>query len=248
MNESGTALDEQKVAPARRDIAHFVNVFAESAVQALAKTVLFFIFGSITLGVAGHIWREMAPSRPPGFTPELEVEPGALPARGFSGFSLQEHWVPLIFVCIFVPTLWGRLSEPKPSGSTGVAAWMRKTANQLSRNWFDLFVGNAFGALATAFAIGFASHFEFSRMALGWVLPQLRGVIDLVLGEATGFVLETWVRWYGANELKFTFWFFYLAAVCDDLGIPNFKSLWHWTRNRLRRPRHDTQTELETSR
>ncbi|HWW01402.1 MAG TPA: hypothetical protein VNZ64_17025 [Candidatus Acidoferrum sp.] len=27
------------------------------------------------------------------------------------------------------------------------------------------------------------------------------------------------------NQFKFTFWFFYTAAICDDLGLPNFKTL-----------------------
>jgi hypothetical protein len=40
--------------------------------------------------------------------------------------------------------------------------------------------------------------------------------------------VKVWWSWYDQNQLKFNFWLIYLAAVCDDFGIPNLKSLVRW--------------------
>jgi hypothetical protein len=43
-----------------------------------------------------------------------------------------------------------------------------------------------------------------------------------------------WYWWYGQNQAKFLFWLLYSAAICDDLGLPNYKTLIRWGGRRLR--------------
>jgi hypothetical protein len=38
-------------------------------------------------------------------------------------------------------------------------------------------------------------------------------------------LVERWSTWYGVNQTKFAFWLLYSAALCDDLGLPNYKTL-----------------------
>ena len=46
-----------------------------------------------------------------------------------------------------------------------------------------------------------------------------------LMGWSQPSPLERWFSWYGANQTKFAFWLLYSAALCDDLGLPNYKTL-----------------------
>jgi hypothetical protein len=54
--------------------------------------------------------------------------------------------------------------------------------------------------------------------------PVLQAAIRLAGGSLPDLV-ERWFSWYGANQAKFAFWLLYSAALCDDLGLPNYKTL-----------------------
>jgi hypothetical protein len=58
----------------------------------------------------------------------------------------------------------------------------------------------------------------------GRALQALQAVGRL-MGWSQPSPLERWFSWYGANQTKFAFWLFYSAALCDDLGLPNYKTL-----------------------
>jgi hypothetical protein len=58
----------------------------------------------------------------------------------------------------------------------------------------------------------------------GRALQALQAVGRL-MGWSQPSPLERWFSWYGANQTKFAFWLLYSAALCDDLGLPNYKTL-----------------------
>jgi hypothetical protein len=60
-------------------------------------------------------------------------------------------------------------------------------------------------------------------------------VAELVASGDQVATAELAVAWYGEYELRLLFWFLYLSNILDDLGAPNWKSLWHRARARFGR-------------
>ncbi len=215
-----------------------VEVVFESAVDALVKTFLVLLFGSIAIGIASGVWRQMTPSVPPGYsrTPELEsTRTGALDALGT---ALDQHRFLVVFGFIFAASLWRELGPWHNADEAGSKSRLRKIGGNLSRRWFELIVVNAFGAMIAAIVLAWVQQFSFVRLFFGWLLEALiagcQNLIGLLLGPSRGESFRAWFDWYCDNQLKFNFWVFYLAAVCDDLGLPNFKTLGRWLGRRMR--------------
>jgi hypothetical protein len=93
--------------------------------------------------------------------------------------------------------------------------------------------------MISAMVVNWAQQFTPTRLLFGSLLGSVwagvQGMIQGVFGARGGDVLGAWVNWYGDNQLKFTFWALYLAAICDDLGIPNLKTLGRWLGRRVRK-------------
>ena len=99
-------------------------------------------------------------------------------------------------------------------------------------------VGNAFTAFVAVMVLEITQHFSTSR----WLWELVSQAVHPVL-QAVGARLPAWTNglasyynWFNANQLKFTFWLFYAAAICDDLGLPNYKTLIRWLWHRRRQP------------
>jgi hypothetical protein len=217
----------------------FVGILWESLVESFVNSILVIIFGSIAIGVVEGIWREMTPSLPPGFEGKPEAEPTSSPWHSWTT-SAHQHRFGLIFTLVFILTVWGRLGRhtaPETSLSRS-SAHLDRIRKRISEEWFGLVVSNAFGALISAFVVVWVQQFEFPKLLFQWVLGSLtvaiQSVLAFVVGSHRAGTLEAWFQWYGENQMKFTFWFFYLAAICDDLGIPNFKALGRWLLRRIR--------------
>ncbi len=162
---------------------------------------------------------------------------------------LDEHLFGIVFAFIFVLTLWFRLwgrapDEPKSGGTSR----LQRFGHQVSENWFEIIVINAIGAMISAVVLFWVQQFTPMKMLLAWVLDSviagIQSAISALFGAGIGRKFGAWFSWYGENQLKFTFWFFYVAAICDDLGLPNFKTLGRWLGRRVRhaRKRRRSQT------
>jgi hypothetical protein len=216
--------------PAMLTPERVVAILWRSAVESFVRAILVVVFGSIAVSMASGIWEEMVPSRPPGFGHLLETEnppPGA-PPQWETWFG--EHRFVVVFGLIFALTAWFRLvRERQQTEESKSESHLNKITHHLSENWFRLVVGNAFGALISAFVLAWVQRFTFANLVFNWllhsVLSVLQSLIHQLLGAGRADTFDAWFGWYGDNQLKFTFWFFYLSAICDDLGIPNFKTL-----------------------
>jgi hypothetical protein len=202
------------------------------ALEAAAKTILILVLGSVAIGLVGGLLNKMTPSTPP-----------AIGGKAFPGTerlipitsTFQKHRVATVFVLIFSLTTWARLK--RDSGQTKQSA-AQEISRRFSGNWFGVIVGNAFAALGIALAVYWLEQASFSRWVYGWflgmVLPGVQTVGNYLLGKARVDTIGDCFTWYAQNQLKLNFWIIYLAAICDDLGIPNFKSLARWLWRRLR--------------
>jgi hypothetical protein len=207
-----------------------ISIIWESAVQSFIRAILVVVFGSIAISMASGIWEEMAPSRPPGFGHQPEAEATTSGPRPAWGTWFSEHRFLIIFGLIFVLTLWFRLIGRKQDAEESRAEFhLGKITHHLSENWFGLIVGNAFGALISAIVLVWVQRFTFASLVFHWLLESmlasLQNLAQHLVGTGRAYTVQAWFSWYGDNQLRFTFWFFYLSAICDDLGIPNFKTL-----------------------
>lgn len=211
---------------------------------------------------------------PANGTPQLESEPSAQqpgnadtpgddlpkhdsPARPYFPQFHHIDWTPLTkdhFVIVaaifFSVSMWNRLRYGPPDESCGPSRRQR-IINNLSENWFGMVVGNAFGAMISAMVLVWVQNFSWAQMLWQWVFQDLlstfQPVAEAILGRGRLGSFEQWWNWYGDNQFRFTFWFFYVAAICDDLGLPNFKTLGRWLGRRWRKRRQATAPSIQVS-
>ncbi len=224
----------------------------ESVVDAFVKSILVLLFGSIAIGLVSGIWRQMTPSTPPGFSnkPELESTPST------SGHSweaaLDRHRFLIVFGVIFAATLWIRLmSLHHPGEEARRGSRLQRIGRRLAGQWFGLIIVNAFGALITAMVLAWFQRFTVTKMLFGWLLDSvvagIQNALNALPGASGADAFKAWCNWYYENQLRFNFWVFYLAAICDDLGVPNSKTLGRWIGRKLRKWKNAQDTEPPTS-
>ena len=237
----------------KREPASVVEVLMECAWEAVVLAFLVRLFGSIALGMVGGIFSEMTPSAPPEVgKPLLENDPNApqhlphfLQFRFPSHFpfgAVRGHSFLLLAGVFFVLKSARRLAHRGESeGQPERTSRVRKIAENLGENWFYLIVGNAFGAFATVMALQFTQQFSTTHFIWETMSSALRPVWQALAGASgqSVFVNQAGALWdwYNQNQSKFMFWFFYTASICDDLGVPNFKSLGRYTWRRVRKRR-----------
>jgi hypothetical protein len=116
-----------------------------------------------------------------------------------------------------------------------VAALVRIN-RRMSRDWFSLFVVNGFVAWVSAMVFGIVQQFSWTQILWNVISAALHPVFQMLVSLAPGANwLGRWISWYGQNQVKFVFWLLYSAAICDDLGLPNYKTLFVWMRRRFKR-------------
>jgi len=216
--------------PAILSLDRITSILWGSAVESFIRAILVVVFGRIAISIASTICGEMLPSRPPGFGHHVEAETTPVGARPRWETWFGEHQFVVVFGLIFVLAAWSRLvREIRHTEESKVESHLGKITDHLSENWFSLVVGNAFGALISAIVLVWVQRFTFANLIFHWllesVLSGLHSLSQQLLGIGAADAFKSWFNWYGNNQLKFTFWFFYLSAICDDLGIPNFKTI-----------------------
>lgn len=200
--------------------------------EAAVKTFLTLLLGQVAINIIGGIWHDMTPSPPPGMS-----------VPGWKGWepSLRHKGPYFLFGLFFVLLLWHRLAQDSNGKrQSKLAKRTKRVLKRFSDEWFGLIIANAFLAMALAWI----PQFSWAQAMLHWVLASIGSALQTfsehVFGMERTDGMRAWFDWYGANQLKFNFWFIYVAAICDDLGIPNVKTigrlLWRWFRKRMRSP------------
>lgn len=206
-----------------------IDTVISGAIEAFWCAFMVWIMGGIAVSIAGGFAGNMVPSLPPGF---------AHPQLG----QYHEWWHTLkgdtfaIFYAIFfVHSLWVGFHGKR----AGVGKRLERILSRLREHWFGLIVGNAIGAWVAVLVLEILPNFSLSQMAWHWVWgllqPYVHGIGSVLIGKSFAGGLREWFSWYGDNQKKLTFWFFYLAGAFDDLGVPNFKTLARWTWRRMQK-------------
>ena len=210
--------------------ARLPSIIWKTGVEAAIKTFLTLLLGQIAINIVGGIFHDMTPSAPPGMS--------AYTWKGWEP-SLRHKGPYFLFGLFFVLLLWHRLAEEsKDKPRSKLAKKTRKVLKRFSENWFGSIVANAFLAMVLAWI----PQFSWAQWVFHWALASIGSALQTVSEHVFGMErtdgMRAWFDWYGANQLKFNFWFLYVAAICDDLGIPNVKTLarllWRRFRKRMR--------------
>jgi hypothetical protein len=217
-------------APDTSPRAGIIGLLWESAVKALPQAIGVIVLGNVAVGLVGGIWRQMAPTLPPGMDGSSLLTAQRSISSTIQSSAIKEHQFLIVYAIFFAHAVRVRLfgkslaREDNATESTSYGA-----TRQISREWFRVIVGNAFGALFSAIALFWVQKFSLSQAVwhamLQPVITHLQNAASYLFGESLSGTGRRWAGWYGENQFKFNFWFLYLAAICDDLGIPNLKTL-----------------------
>ena len=187
------------------------------------------ILGSIAIGILSGICGQMTPSLPPG----LEGHPASTSALAqwwhASKIAIHRHAFAILFLALFVvKSALGLAHYAGDPRQRNAAARALRATRRISRDWFGLLIRNAFAAFVGVLVLQFVQEFSLTH----WLWEAGRNVLYQVLEAAGRLVggslpglVERWFAWFGANQTKFVFWLLYSAAICDDLGLPNYKTL-----------------------
>jgi hypothetical protein len=200
-----------------------------SGKEALVMAFMVGIFGSIAIGILSGICGDMTPSLPPG----LDGHPASVSAPAHwwhaSGNAIHRHSFAVLFLALFVAKSALRLAhfsrDPRQRRAAAIAL---RATRRFSQEWFSLLIKNAFVAFVGVLMLQWVQAFSLTHWLWGAfsdvAQPGLE-VVGRLLGWSHPSRIEQWFSWYGANQTKFAFWLLYSAALCDDLGLPNYKTL-----------------------
>lgn len=231
--------------PRQPDRVTLADALWGTATDAFVKTILVVVMGNVALGILGGIFSEMMPSSPP-FLPKTSgghTNPDASLMHTWWS-AAHEHQFAIVYVILLALGARARLF-PAAAETATTETRFQKISNKFSGSWFSLIVGNAFGALISAIVIYFAEMFAGSflfKLLLAAILPAIKSIATFIFGRTIVNFVGGMFDWYGDNQLRFNFWILYVGAICDDLGIPNLKTLARFLWSGWRRRAQPAQT------
>jgi hypothetical protein len=200
-----------------------------SGKEALFMAFLVSILGCIAIGILSGICGKMTPSLPPGLEGHPALTSGPAHWWHASRNAIHRHSFAILFLALFVVKAALRLAHfSRSPRQRKAAALALRVTRRCSRDWFSLLIKNAFVAFLAVLVLQCVQQFSLTRLLWGAVRDTAYQALEAasrLVGWSHPGLLERWFSWYGANQTKFAFWLLYSAALCDDLGLPNYKTL-----------------------
>jgi hypothetical protein len=212
------------------------EILIECAGEAVLLAFMVPLLGGWAVDLVGDILRDMTPSLPAHAHRQLlEAEPS--PAWNAAGAWLREHRFAILFALFFVAKSATRLLKHSSNEKhRNAAALTSRILRAFSKDWFSLVVVNAFTAFWLTMVVQWTQGFSWKHFVWQFLAdqssPAVHSLAKIVPGSG---LLDALIAWYQHNQVKFTFWLLYSGAICDDLGLPNYKSLWRWFRRWLQK-------------
>jgi hypothetical protein len=216
-----------------------VGIVWQSLWDAIWPAVGLWFLGGVAISVISGICDEMTPSMPPGLEAHSGVSGWVGHWWNVSSSAVHQHAFAVLFAVLVGVKSGVQLAHFSSVPSLRLmAARALRAMHRLRHDWFSLLIKNAFGAFVSVLLIQMLQQFSWSHILWGMVMDLLHPVFDW-LGHLFGGVglgiLGRWWDWFGDNQTKFLFWLLYSAGICDDLGLPNYKTLARWGWRRARR-------------
>jgi len=201
--------------------------------EAASSAFVVWLLGGVALGIAASFAGDMIPSPPPFLGGGAEAGTGRSWFAGHWLHSVKWYGFAFLFSVFFAHSLWiGFRGRGYRRADAGVAGRVGFILTKIREDWFGLIVGNAIGAWVGAVLLAYASGFSLPHIIWDLCMEPVSSIAQglgvSIFGRGGSSTIKEWFAWYGANQMKLNFWFLYLAGVCDDLGLPNFKALGRW--------------------
>jgi len=228
--------------PTNAQIVEAIKVCAKEAVL-MAITVM--ILGSIAIGILSGICGEMVPSLPPGLGGQTGLESQTGSAGALTHWwhaptiAFHRHSFVMLWAVLFIAKMALRLARYSTNPwQRAVAARLLRVSHRVLRDWFKILIKNAFAAFIAVLVLQAIPRFSWTSLLWAALKDQIHPLFEaaahLMSGRLLGLFQE-WFSWYGDNQTKLSFWLLFSAAVCDDLGLPNYKTLACWAWRRIRK-------------
>jgi hypothetical protein len=226
----------------------FIEIAWASLWESLWPAFALILFGSIAAGILGGILGEMTPTLPPGLAGKPSAEAVPTPVWDAIRSQFSKHEYVIVFAAVWVLRVGSRVVRYSANiKHRRAAAWLLRASRTIGQNWFGLLVFNAFGAFIGVMVLQFTNAFSWVgwlwRIVMDLLGPILHPVTDAFSGNGLFHGIGSLFSWYGDNQFKFTFWLLYSAGICDDLGLPNYKTLTRWLWRKLKRRFADWRAE-----
>ena len=219
---------------ARSNAESGLSRFIDCAMNAAVSAFVIVLLGKIALGIVSGVAGRMIPSALPGF--EGGAASDYVSNTGVWWDALFSLRFKIFYAAMFLICLRQQLASASPAQNAQgrVPRWQR-IGRLFSENWFGSLIGNAFLAMGLAIALARIPDFSFWKWSWNWLISVTP--VGGWFNDGPLTWLKPWLAWYDHNKVKFYFWLIYFAAVCDDFGIPNFKTLTRWLWRRWKKPK-----------
>jgi hypothetical protein len=214
-----------------------VEIAWNSAWESLWPAFALILFGGIAAGILSGILGEMTPTLPPGLAgkPQPEAVPTPMWDAIRSGFSKHEYVI--VFAAVWALRVGSRIVRYSSNiKHRRTAAWLLRASRKVGDGWFGLLISNGFSAFIGVMVLQFVQAFSWTGWLWRIVMDLLGPLVHPAFsGPGIFHGIASLFSWYGDNHFRFTFWLLYSAGICDDLGLPNYKTLTRWLWRKLKR-------------
>jgi hypothetical protein len=222
-------LDLPPKRPSQLSSDKLFEILWHCATQAFIMAFTVGILGSIAIGILSGICGDMTPSLPPGLDGDTPLRATASHWWNASRTAIHRHsfavlWF-ILFGCKSALALARYSNAPHLRDVAARVLWI---THRLSRDWFSLLIKNAFAAFIGVLVLQIVQNLSLTHLlweAVKSLVQPLCQSAGHLFGGSLYDLLARWLNWYGDNQTKFSFWLLYSAALCDDLGLPNYKTL-----------------------
>jgi hypothetical protein len=223
---NNTLLPRPANRPARRlDFEAVTDIVLDCALESIIFAFMVQIMGSVVIGSVSWVWHDMTPSLPPVISHKPAAEAATSTSFDFSFF--HAHQFAILFTVIFIGKALAQLARySRNPDHRNAAALVLRAYRRVSDEWFSLVVVNAFTAFVGVLVLQVTQEFTLTRIIWQVIVAVCHPLIDAIVRYIPGGgIIGALVGWYNDNQFKFAFWLLYSAAICDDLGLPNYKTL-----------------------
>lgn len=208
--------------------------YIDCAMNAAVNAFVIVLLGKIALGIVSGVAGRMIPSALPGFEGGADSEYVSHAGVWWGAFFSLRFKV--FYAAMFLICLRQQLASSLPGqNAPGRLPRWQRIGRLFSEKWFGSLIVNAFLAMGLAIALARIPDVSFWKLGWNWLMSV--SSISAWLEDGLLTWLNPWLLWYDHNKVKFYFWLIYFAAVCDDFGIPNFKTLTRWLWRRWKKAR-----------
>src|SRR3954462_9205516 len=167
--------------PGKLTPSRITDLLWETAVESFVRAILVLVMGSLALGLAGGLLKDMVPSLPPGLAPEAIAPEAQMHGGRHEWHYFQSHRLAIVFTLLFLVSASLRLAHYAPVEAVGrTTLRIRAVGRRLGDEWFGLIALNAIGAFVSTMVIFWVQRFSLPQMVYQSVLAIVGNYLEAI--------------------------------------------------------------------